>query len=170
MTTALFIGRFQPFHNGHLEVVKKILEEFDDVVIAIGSAQESGSAENPYSAQERQVMITSALDEARISQSKYRIIWVEDVYNDWLWVSQVKKLANFKVVYSNNDWTIMCFRKADVEVVRHRMYNPLEYNGTRIRQLMAEGKEWRNLVPNAVARLICEKGENEDISDSITKL
>ncbi|MEM0023032.1 MAG: adenylyltransferase/cytidyltransferase family protein, partial [Archaeoglobaceae archaeon] len=47
---ALFIGRFQPYHLGHHEVVKKILEEVDELIIGIGSAQESHSLENPFTA------------------------------------------------------------------------------------------------------------------------
>ena len=40
MSRALFIGRFQPFHNAHLADIKKILKENDEVLIAIGSSQE----------------------------------------------------------------------------------------------------------------------------------
>ena len=47
--TALFIGRFQPFHNGHLYSLNKCLEIGEQVVIAVGSSQESGTENNPYS-------------------------------------------------------------------------------------------------------------------------
>ena len=45
---ALFIGRFQPFHNGHLNVIKTLLENHKEVVVVIGSAQEENTAENPF--------------------------------------------------------------------------------------------------------------------------
>ena len=44
----LFIGRFQPFHKGHESIVRKMLEECEKVIIAIGSAQESGTVANPF--------------------------------------------------------------------------------------------------------------------------
>jgi nicotinamide-nucleotide adenylyltransferase len=37
----LLIGRFQPFHKGHLQVVKTIARDCDDIIIGIGSAQYS---------------------------------------------------------------------------------------------------------------------------------
>ncbi|MGA3854978.1 adenylyltransferase/cytidyltransferase family protein, partial [Bacillus pumilus] len=55
------IGRFQPFHKGHLEVIKKIAEEVDEIIIGIGSAQKSHTLENPFTAGERILMITQSL-------------------------------------------------------------------------------------------------------------
>ena len=53
MATALYIGRFQPPHLGHISVIKEILKKYDSVIIGIGSAQEKGTYENPFSAAER---------------------------------------------------------------------------------------------------------------------
>ncbi|MEM2571402.1 MAG: adenylyltransferase/cytidyltransferase family protein, partial [Thermoproteota archaeon] len=47
MRRALFIGRFQPFHKGHLYSVKHILKEFDEVVVTIAAAQYSYTIDNP---------------------------------------------------------------------------------------------------------------------------
>jgi len=44
----LFVGRFQPFHLGHLGVVKDILNEVDELVIVVGSAQYSHRIDNPF--------------------------------------------------------------------------------------------------------------------------
>ncbi|MEM0351214.1 MAG: nicotinamide-nucleotide adenylyltransferase, partial [Archaeoglobaceae archaeon] len=84
----LFIGRFQPYHLGHHEVVKKILEEVDELIIGIGSAQESHSIENPFTAGERVLMISRALDEIGVKKKVY-IIPLEDIYRNSLWVSHV---------------------------------------------------------------------------------
>ena len=73
MSTALFIGRFQPFHEGHLDAVKQILAENEQVIIGIGSSQESGTSRNPFDAQQRTEMITKALQNANISQKNYLI-------------------------------------------------------------------------------------------------
>jgi nicotinamide-nucleotide adenylyltransferase len=46
MLKALFIGRFQPLHLGHLDALKQISKE--EIIIGIGSSQYSGTKENPY--------------------------------------------------------------------------------------------------------------------------
>ena len=63
-STALFIGRFQPFHEGHLSVVKRALRDNDFLLIGIGSAEEDYLPDNPFTAGERWEMIRAALDEA----------------------------------------------------------------------------------------------------------
>ncbi len=35
----IFVGRFQPVHKGHMEVIKGILQDVDELVIIIGSSQ-----------------------------------------------------------------------------------------------------------------------------------
>ncbi len=57
----LLIGRFQPFHKGHLYVIGKIAEEVDEIIIGIGSAQKSHCLDNPFTAGERLMMIKKAL-------------------------------------------------------------------------------------------------------------
>ena len=61
MTTALFIGRFQPFHKAHLQDIKAILKECDEVIIAIGSSQHSDTKDNPFSVAERIEMIDKTI-------------------------------------------------------------------------------------------------------------
>lgn len=53
----LFVGRFQPFHLGHLMAIKDVLEEVDELVIVIGSAQCSHDVDDPFTAGERLVMV-----------------------------------------------------------------------------------------------------------------
>ena len=77
---ALLIGRFQPFHKGHLQAIKKILKEANEVVIVIGSSQFKNTVENPFSAEERLEMIRQALKEEMIS--RYQVFKVPDINND----------------------------------------------------------------------------------------
>ena len=53
----LYIGRFQPFHMGHLSIVKRALKECDTLVIAIGSSQENRTKKNPFTFEERKAFI-----------------------------------------------------------------------------------------------------------------
>ena len=61
MNRALFIGRFQPFHNAHLADVRDILKKADEIVIGIGSSQEKTTKDNPFSYNERKAMIKNTL-------------------------------------------------------------------------------------------------------------
>ena len=47
-SNGIVCGRFQPLHNGHCSVIDKAISECEKVSIFIGSAQESGTAKNPY--------------------------------------------------------------------------------------------------------------------------
>ena len=59
MAKGIVLGRFQPFHNGHEHLVLEALELFQEVTIAVGSAQEEWTTNNPFSFSERQEMIES---------------------------------------------------------------------------------------------------------------
>ena len=53
----LYIGRFQPLHVGHTSIISKMLDECEQVIVAVGSAQESGTERNPFSYDFRKEMI-----------------------------------------------------------------------------------------------------------------
>ena len=76
---ALFLGRFQPFHKGHLMVISGIAREAEYLVIAVGSAQYSHSQENPFTAGERYTMISRTLKAQNIEN--YHIVVIEDFIN-----------------------------------------------------------------------------------------
>jgi cytidyltransferase-like protein len=53
----MYLGRFQPFHNGHKSIVDKMLEECEEVVIVVGSSDKKGTVRNPFPSWERADMI-----------------------------------------------------------------------------------------------------------------
>lgn len=57
----LFIGRFQPFHHGHLSIVREALKKCDRLIIAVGSSQESRTKRNPFNFEERKEFIWRGL-------------------------------------------------------------------------------------------------------------
>ena len=60
-TIGVFLGRFQPFHIGHMSIVEEILQHHERLVLVIGSAEKSGTDENPWTLQEREKIIRASI-------------------------------------------------------------------------------------------------------------
>ena len=157
----LMLGRFQPFHRGHLALTKQILSECDELLILIGSAQFNFIDKDPFSAGERVLMIHEALKEAGVDLSRCYIIPVANDENNARWLAYIRSMVPpFDVLYSGNDFVKYLARSQDSSIViEDPMFAEInEYNGTNIRRLMQEGKPWEHLVPPAVAKVIQQVG------------
>jgi nicotinamide-nucleotide adenylyltransferase len=153
----LYVGRFQPFHLGHLEAIKDVLKEAEELVIVIGSAQYSHHIYNPFTAGERLVMIRRALQEADIDPSRLWVVPVPDVHLHMLWVSALEGYTpRFNVVYSNEPLTRRLFTEAGYKVKSIRFFQRKLYTSTLIREKMLQGESWTKLVPKSVADFINE--------------
>lgn len=87
--TVVYIGRFQPFHNGHLETYKQAKQYADHILFLVGSANVSPSIRNPWSFPERKKMILDAITDGPIALD---VAPLNDVpYNDNGWIEQVQK-------------------------------------------------------------------------------
>ena len=149
----LIIGRFQPLHKGHVAAIKEALVACDDLVVVIGSAELSHTAENPFTAGERYQMLLSSL--ADKERSRVHIIPIRDVNRYAAWVSHVESyVPPFDIVFSNNDLTRSLFSQAGYEARRTKAYSPRSYSGTEIRRRIAAGEKWQQLVPAPVASIV----------------
>ena len=147
MNYALFIGRFQPFHNAHLENIKNILKENGNIAIAIGSSQKKNTFDNPFSFKERRDMITEVLKNQKIKN--FSIAPIPDLYDDRKWVSYIKqKIRQFDIVYSGNSWTLKCFKKFDFEVRKIKLIKGL--SSTLIRERIVRNEDWKSSVPREI--------------------
>lgn len=153
----LYVGRFQPFHLGHLHAIKYVLSQVDEVIIVIGSAQYSHRLDNPFTAGERVTMVRRALDEAKISQSKYWIIPIRDMHVHMMWVAEVRGYTpKFESVYSNEPLTHRLFKEAGFPVKPIPFNKRHLYLATEIRERMLRNKSWTELVPTSVTGYIRE--------------
>jgi len=155
MEIALVIGRFQPFHKGHLHGVKYVYEKHKKFIIGIGSALSSHSLKNPFTAGERLKMIFLALDEAGIPRESYYVVPIPDTDVHTTWVSLVETLVpEFHIVYTNDPLTKRLFKEAGYKIASIPFYNRRIYSGEEFRKRVLLNENWRELVQDAVAKYL----------------
>ncbi|MCV0372725.1 MAG: nicotinamide-nucleotide adenylyltransferase [Nitrosarchaeum sp.] len=169
----LMMGRFQPFHNGHMELVKQILNECDEIIIAITSSQFNYLEKDPFTAGERIEMIHNSLRDSDVDLTRCFVIGVENQFNIATWSSYLKAaLPKFDIVYSGNDYVKMLLADSGIEVVPPKFLDRTQYNATKIRKMIVSDEQWQKFVPSAVVDFIRTiNGENrlKVISKSDTK-
>ncbi|MFA4859306.1 nicotinamide-nucleotide adenylyltransferase [Methanoregula sp.] len=154
MKRGFYVGRFQPYHNGHQTVLKHIAGKVDEIIIGVGSAQLSHQVDNPFTAGERVLMITRSLHD--LGCPCY-VIPIEDIQRNALWVAHVRSMAPpFDICYSSNPLVVQLFRDAGIKVQSPAMYERDLLSGTEIRNRMLAGKSWEKLVPPEVVQVIKE--------------
>ncbi|MBT4320310.1 nicotinamide-nucleotide adenylyltransferase [Candidatus Bathyarchaeota archaeon] len=175
MKRALFIGRFQPFHFGHLHAIETILTECDELILVVGSAQMSHQRDNPFTAGERIEMIRGALAESKIPSDRYMIIPIPDAPAHRVWVSAVEsQTPRFDMVFSNQSLTRRLLIEAGYEGHSIELFQRGKFEASDIRRRILEGRDWSELVPSQVYKVVQEiDGENRirDLakSDSLTQ-
>lgn len=128
------------------------MKNFDELIIGIGSSNESNTWRNPFSFEEREEMLKRA-------GVKCEIIGIPDVGNNKKWVKQILKMEDFDVVITGSEWVKRCFFGIK-EARKPNFLLPEIYNGTRVREKIIKGEEWEDLVSKEVARFIKKiKGE-----------
>jgi nicotinamide-nucleotide adenylyltransferase len=151
---AFFPGRFQPFHEGHRELVDRILDDAEEVVVAIGSAGLSHTEDNPFTAGERVSMVHRTLDEFDATTF---VIPITNVEPYALWPAHVQALSPpFDAVYSNNPTVRRVVTESGYEARGIELIERDRYSGTEIRRRMVAGEPWRDLVPDPVAAVVDE--------------
>ena len=150
------MGRFQPFHLGHLELAKQIKSECDEIIIAVTSAQFNYLEKDPFTAGERIEMIHNSLKDAEFEMSECFIISLENQFNVATWASYIKSaLPKFDKVYSGNDYVSMLLSDSAIKVVKPTFLEIEKYNATRIRSLIiSDNMEWAELLPNGTKEIL----------------
>lgn len=96
--TAVLIGRFQPFHKGHLALLQQALAHAAQVVVVLGSAWQARNPKNPFTWQERAAMVREAL--STDDQARVRFLPMRDFYDEPRWVAAVQ--AGVRALTSEN--------------------------------------------------------------------
>lgn len=154
----LLCGRFQPVHKGHIEVAKEALRHCEHLIIAIGSAQESGTKKNPFSYETRRELLYLALwsENTRIT-----IIPINDraqIVDDGSWgkylIKEVTEQTGMTptINFSGEEeirshW----FDEVDIDEVEINR-NIVPISATKIREALLNGKQqdFMNMMPEAL--------------------
>jgi nicotinamide-nucleotide adenylyltransferase len=169
-SSALYIGRFQPFHNGHYKALKWILEKSNRVILGIGSAQHSHTKENPFTVGERIEMISNQLIHDKLID-KVIIASIPDTNDQHnLWVSVVQHYCpSFEVVFSNDPLTRLLFLEKGIKVESIPFFEREKYEATKIREMISSGLGWEEYVPEKIAEYIKEKKLDERLKKIYSK-
>ncbi|MEI6690380.1 MAG: adenylyltransferase/cytidyltransferase family protein [bacterium] len=157
---ALFIGRFQPFHNGHAWEVEEALKKAEKVIIGIGSSNVNDE-NNPYDVVLRDRMIHKVIDEYGWKERVVGVIPIPDT-TDPQWVRNVVRgvegLGYRKgetLVLGNNDWVNDLLAAELFPVHETGLYNRQELEGVKIRRMIRVGDSaWQERVPKGVAEIL----------------
>lgn len=160
----LLIGRFQPFHLGHLDALRFALSKVKHLNVGIGSSNRPRQRSNPFSAQEREQMILSSIDASM--ESRIDIFPIADLDNHQKWIELIDTaVPKFDVVFTNDELTRHLYSRRQVEVVPIPFVNRENLSGTNIRELIAGGQRWEHLVPVGTKKLLINVGVQDRLKD-----
>ncbi len=159
----LLIGRFQPFHLGHLEALKFALTKVNKLWIGIGSSNKPLQKQNPFSAEERKEMILSSIDNSL--KSKIQIYNIPDLENHEKWVENIQNIIpSFDIVFSNDDLTKHLYSKKSIKVLSIPFVKRDTLSGTNIRDRILGDQEWKHLVPEGTKKVLEKINAKDRIS------
>ncbi|EKD78367.1 MAG: hypothetical protein ACD_41C00362G0003 [uncultured bacterium] len=144
--SVVFVGRFQPLHNGHVSVI----QQYTDLVIAIGSSQYSRSADNPLNFAERLWCLQQV--------TTAPIVAVPDIHDDAHWVEHLLNIVytvtpTVDGVISGNAHVQRLCQAAGVTVIP--IVPTLPIDATALRQLIRQHNPiWKQYVPTVIHQSI----------------
>ncbi|MDG6907427.1 MAG: adenylyltransferase/cytidyltransferase family protein [Nitrososphaerota archaeon] len=151
ISVAVYWGRFNPPHKGHLGVIKKFNHKYN-LTAAIGSSEHKNEKTNPFSGRERKLMLEAYLNEQKIKD--VRVVTLNDGKSkSWAIDNLVKKCKPDVLLLSENHEMINLTKGKKIHVLSFKRKGSL--SSTLIRDLIAsDNSKWRNLTGKSVARMI----------------
>ncbi|MEK7633886.1 MAG: pantetheine-phosphate adenylyltransferase [Patescibacteria group bacterium] len=145
---ALIVGRFQPFHKGHLFLIRKALEKAGKIIVGIGSANIM-DVNNPIDFETRKKIIKAVAYKEKFEDKLIKTVRLNDFLDDKKWLTNLKKqVGKFNISLGNNNWTNKILGKAGYKVMKIDYYKRGLYEGWRIRKLIKEKKKWQDRIPD----------------------
>jgi len=162
-------GRFQPFHNGHLEYLRGAAERSDEIWIGITNPDPERikpeasdplrhlPESNPFSYAERLLMAKAAAADLGLDPGAVHVIPFP-VNEPELWRAYVPEgVTQYLRLFSEwGDTKLDRLRDAEYEVVVLDEGAEKQVSGVEVRAALREGRDWESLVPPGVARILHE--------------
>ena len=149
----ILIGRFQPFHLGHLEALRFALSKVDKLWIGIGSSNKPIQKNNPFSAEERKKMILDSLNDK--TNNKVNIFFVPDFDDHEKWANYIDTLVpKFDIVFTNDKMTKHLYVKRKITVCSIPFTKRDVFSGTNIRDLITSDQPWEQYVPHETGKFL----------------
>ena len=160
----LTIGRFQPFHLGHLEALQFALTKVDKLWVGLGSSNKPIEKSNPFSAEERKEMILSSIDDS--IKEKISIYFIPDLDNHIKWIEKIDTIVpKFGIVFSNDELTKHLYSKRDVQVISIPFLKRNVLSGTHVRELIISDQKWDDLVPEGTKIFLINTNAKERLKN-----
>ena len=151
----LLIGRFQPFHLGHLDALNFALSKVKKLWVGLGSSNKPQEKNNPFSAEERKNMILDSIDES--IKKRIEIFFIPDLENHIKWIELIDTIVpKFDVIFTNDELTKHLYSKRDIKVMSIPFTKRDVLSGTNIRDLIISDQKWEHLVPKGT-KIFLEK-------------
>ena len=160
----LLVGRFQPFHLGHLDAVLFGLSRMENLFIGVGSSNKFNEKKNPFSAEERKEMIMLSIEPSMLGRIK--IFEIPDVDNHEKWTFEIDQIVpKYDVVFTNDEFTKTLFKKRQTNVIPVVLKEREKFSGTNIRQLIIDDKNWQDLVPQGTRKVLDKLNAKERLKN-----
>lgn len=86
----VFIGRFQPFHNSHLEIMRRAYALTNNLLVVVGSSFQPPTYKNPFT--DAGALVSRAYEENLSRENRNLFIEPQrDIYGDTKWCKQVQE-------------------------------------------------------------------------------
>ncbi len=158
------IGRFQPFHLGHLEAIKFALSNVEHLHVGIGSSNKSHEERNPFTADERKEMILSSIDDA--ITKRISLHYIPDVDDHSKWTHLVDEIIpEYDVVFSNDDFTHELYGKRGKPIISVDLKSRSNLSGTNIRNLILTDQNWKEFVPSGTRDVLSQIDGKKRLED-----
>ncbi|HZQ07636.1 MAG TPA: bifunctional nicotinamide-nucleotide adenylyltransferase/Nudix hydroxylase [Anaerolineae bacterium] len=166
---AILIGRFQPFHNAHAQLLQQAFEQAQQVIVALGSHRVAPNIKNPWTTAQRQVMITRSISPPQ--QARLSFVYLRDyLYNDNLWAAELQ--AQVAAITRENKSIALIGHRKDSSSYYLEGFPQWQYqdfverlpiNATQLRESYLRGTNgWQAYVPLPVQEFLLQFAQTDD--------
>jgi len=160
----LLIGRFQPFHLGHLAALEFALSKVDKLWLGLGSSNKPLEKNNPFSVEERKKMILSSIEDS--IKNKITIFPIPDLDNHVKWIENIDTIVpDYEIIFSNDPMTEHLYSKRNIKVLSIPFLKRNQLSGTRIRNLINTNQKWENFVPEGTKNFLINTSAKDNLKN-----